>query len=464
MVGGKFIQVLLTVVLARILVPEDFGIIGLLAIFMELAKVLLDSGFSQALIRKQDVGQRDFTSVFYFNIFVGAVLYLILYFTAPFISDFYDFPDLTTVSRVVFLTVIINSFGIVQNAKVVQAVNFKILANRTIIANLLSGIIAVYLAILGFGVWALVWQMVIAAFFRVVLLWFFSKWKPSFELDFGPVKKLLPFSSNLLLSGLFDVVASNIQTLLIGKFYTKSDLGFYTQAKIVSGIPSQTLTSIIRNVTYPTLSVLQDDNIQLKRAYRKVITVAMFAVFPTMLGLMSLGPNLIPLVLGEKWTPSISYFMILCMVGAIYPLYSINQNIFLVRGEGKLFLKVSLIKRIISIIIILITIKISIMALVLGHLLATTLNTLITMYYSGIIIGYGLKEQIKDFFGLVSLSIIMSLFIYFLNTFFHLNTVFGNILIQTIFGFSFFISISYFFKLKGFNDVIDILRSLLIKS
>lgn len=410
--GGRFIQVGITIVLARILMPEDFGIIGLLIIFTEISKVVLDSGFSQALIRKQDVSQLDFSSVFYFNVIIGMVLYAILYIISPYISEFYNFEKLTPIARTVFLTVILNSFGIVPNAIIVHQVDFKKLANRTIIANLISGLVAIYLATIGYGVWALVIQMVLASFLRVGLLWISTKWSPLRVIDFGPVRSFFPFSRNLLLSGLFDVLATNIQTLLIGKFYTKPELGYYTQARLIAGIPSQTLTQIIRNVSYPTLSTLQNDMDRLKEAYRKVIQTVFFIVFPLMLGLMMAGDSLIPLVLGEKWIPAVPFFKVLCGVGAIYPLYSIGQNIFLVKGDGKLHLKVSFTKRVISLIMIVLTIKISVMALVIGHLVATIINTLITMYFSGKSIKYNFKEQIGDLYQIIILGLLCSLIIF----------------------------------------------------
>ncbi|REG77488.1 lipopolysaccharide biosynthesis protein [Algoriphagus antarcticus] len=460
MFGGKIIQIVITVILARMLTPEDFGVIGLLVIFTELSKVILDSGFSQALIRKQDSDQTDFTSVFYFNIFIGIVVYSGLYLLAPLISDFYNYPELTNISRVVFLTIFINSFGIVQNAKIIKEVNFKILANRTIIANLLAGILAVYLAYNGFGVWALVIQMVLASFLRVIFLWVFAKWVPSLSFSFKPIRILFAFSGNLLLSGMFDVIASNIQTLLIGKFYTKADLGFYTQGKQLSVIPSQTLTTVVRNVTYPTLSVLQNKDEQLKQAYRKVIRIAFFIVFPLMLGLVVVADKLIPLVLGDAWKPAVKYFMLLCITGAIFPLYSINQNIFLIKGNSKLYLMVSIALRIITFISIAITIWYSVLVLVIGQVIATIVNTLIIMYYSGREIGYGLKEQFGDISSTMFISSVLSFIIYYIGIEIVIINSFWTIFAQFIIGLILFLFMSFILNLKVLKDLKDIFLSL----
>jgi O-antigen/teichoic acid export membrane protein len=462
--GGKLVQIVMTIFLARILVPEDFGVVGLLIIFTELSKVVLDSGFSQALIRKHDVTESDFTSVFYFNIFVGTLCYVILYFLSPLISDFYDFSELTNISRVVFITIFINSFGVVQNAKIVKEVNFKVLANRTIIANILSGFVAIILAYGGYGVWALVWQMVLSSLLRVVLLWIYSNWLPSHSFEFDVIRKLFIFSRNLLVSGIFDVMASNIQTLLIGKFYTNADLGFYSQARQLSSIPSQTLTSVIKNVTYPALSLIQDDVEQLKQAYRKIIRISMFTVFPLMLGLMAVANNLIPFVLSEKWVPSVPYFELLCLVGAIFPLYSINQNIFLVRGNSRLLLNISVAKRVISLSIIAITIKHSVIALVFGHLFATSLNTIIGMYYSGREISYPLAEQAKDIAGIVVISFFMASVVYLIDFKIEIQSQFLMLVVQSFIGFVLFLVLSFVFKLSVIKDVKEVFRCLVLKN
>jgi len=458
--SGKFIQILITIILARILIPADFGTIALLIIFTELSKVLLDSGFSQALIRKENVTEKDYNAVFYFNIVTSIILYAILYVLSPFISDFYNYPELTNISRIVFLTIIINSFGIVQNAIVIRDMNFKILAKRTILTNFLAGLIAIYLANNGFGVWSLVVQIVVASFLRVALLWIASTWKPSLSFSFNPIRELFPFSVNLLFSGIIDVLASNIQMLLIGKYYTASDLGFYSQAKILSAMPSQILTSIVKNVTYPVLSVVKNDTVQLKQAYRKIIAIAMFVIVPVMFILVAIGNNLIPFVLGEKWVPSVEYFILLSFVGAIYPLYSINQNIFLAQGNSKLLLKVSILQKLIAISGIFITIQISVLALVIGYVITTIINTLIIMYYAGREINYTFTEQMEDIFGVIWISFLMLASVYILGVELNLESVLLTMVIQVFMGLVIYFILAFVFKLPILNEFKDILSRL----
>jgi O-antigen/teichoic acid export membrane protein len=300
-------------------------------------------------------------------------------------------------------------------------------------------------------------QIVLAALLRVVLLWVSSAWKPSFTFNFDPIKKLLPFSINLLFSGIIDVLASNIQMLLIGKYYTASDLGFYSQAKILSAMPSQILTSIVKNVTYPVLSVIKDDASQLKQAYRKIITIAMFVIVPVMFILVAIGNSLIPFVLGEKWIPSIDYFMLLSFVGAIYPLYSINQNIFLAMGNSKLLLKVSIVQKLIAVGGIFITIQISVLALVIGYVITTIINTLIIMYYAGKEINYNLKEQINDIMCIILISFFMFTCVYFFGIKIHLANPLLTMLIQISMGIVIYFTLVFLFKLSALTEFKDIL-------
>jgi O-antigen/teichoic acid export membrane protein len=461
--GGQLIQLIITIILARILVPEDFGILGLLIIFTELSKVILDSGFSQTLIRKKDANQNDFTSVFYFNVCIGLTIYLALYLCAPLISNFYNFPKLTSISRVVFLSIVINSFSIVQNAKIIKEVQFNILAKRTIISNLIAGIIGITLALQGFGVWSLVAQVVFASLFRGLLLWIYSKWRPSLHFSLRPILEMLPFSINLLISGIFDVLVTNIQTLLIGKFYSKKDLGYYTQARRIEGIPSSSLTSIVRTVTFPVLTNIQDDVDNVKLAYRKIIQISFFFVFPLMLGLISMADNLIISLLGDQWKPSIGYFRILCITGAIFPLYSINLNIFLVRGKSKLYLKVNILKRIFTLISIILTVTVSVYAIVWGQVIASIVNTIITMIYSGREINYKFFAQLKDLYKVFIVSIIMALVIYILGSELHILNRFLLLSLQFLVAITMYYFLALIFKIEILHDLKVIFKEVRLK-
>ena len=412
--GGHFVQLIITIVLARILTPDDFGVIGLLIIFIELSKVILDSGISKTLIRQKNLNNLDYSSVFYFNIILGLILYSVLFFLSPYISEFYQVSDLTNYSRYLFIIILINSFSIVPEANIIKKINFKVLAKRTIIANTIAGLTAIYLAYNGYGVWALIYQVLIAATIRTILVLKFSDWYPSFEFSMSSVRSIFEFSKNILFARIFDSIVSNLQGLLIGKYYTTTQLGYYSQADRISRISYESLTRVVSNVSYPSLSLMQDDNDKLKKSYKKIIRIAVLIVFPLMLGLLSISNNLIPFILGEKWIPSINYFMLLCIFGAIFPLYSINQNIFLIKGNSKLYFRISNIKSLITLFMTVFAVQYSVLAIVVARIVSIIINTFITMLYSGREIQYSLKEQLKDISGIVSCSVIMAVCIYLL--------------------------------------------------
>lgn len=263
--GSLGVQFIITVIIARVLSPSDYGLIGMLFVFTSLGGVILDAGFGQALIRKTVVTQIEFTSVFYFNIFMSVIIYLALYFTAPYIASFYNTPELEKIAKYVFLIFPINAFGIIQNTIIVKKVAFKLMTKISLSAALLSGIIGIFMAYNGYGVWALVYQSLLYAIFNTLFYWIFNSWRPLFKFDIRPIRQMFSFSINLLITNVIIVLFNNIYTLLIGKFYPLAQVGFYNQAKRLQEIPSQTLTSIVQRVSYPILSKLQGQNENLKK-------------------------------------------------------------------------------------------------------------------------------------------------------------------------------------------------------
>ena len=452
MIGGKAVQILILIILARLLNPEEFGIIGLLFIFTEISKAILDSGFTQTLIREKEVTEIDFSTVFYTNLAIAGLLYFILYISAPYISDFYDFPNLTYYSRLLFLTVLINAFSIVQNAILIRNIDFKSLSIRTVLANVLSGLIAIYMAYTGWGVLALIWQQIFTALFRLMFLWVLTRWLPGLHFSFETLRRLFRFSHNLMLAGILDAVVSNIQGLLIGKFYNVSQLGLYSQSKQLSTIPSQTLTSIITNVSYPTFTKLNSIS-ELKYAYKKVIKLTLFFIFPLMIGLSVIGQDLISLLLGEKWIKSVLYFQIFCIAGSIYPLQIINQNLFLALGDSKSFLRVSLIKKVVIIALILLTVQFGVLAIVYAYLFASIINMIIVMHLSGQKIKYNIITQLSDLKEIFFVSLLMVLSIEVVSLFISFDKLIFVVCFKVFIGLISFFGLSYFFKL---NEVFEL--------
>ncbi len=407
-VAGAGITFLIGIVLARILTPEEFGIIGIIMIFIAISNSIIDSGFSNALIRKIDVTSVDYNTVFYFNLGISVILYIILYFSTPFISDFFKEPLLISTTRVIGLVLIINGFSIIQRTLLVKKVDFKTQAKVSIIASVSSGVIGIGMAVLGYGVWSLVGQQLSRQFFNSLFLWIFNQWRPSLEYSWGSFRELFSFGSKLLVSGLIDTIYRNIYQLVIGKFYTSTQLGHYTRALQFQTIFTSNLTAVIQRVSYPVLSEIQNESDRLKNAYRKVIKMTMMVTFALMLGLAAVAQPLIVNLIGEKWLQAVYYLQIICFSGMLYPLHAINLNMLQVKGRSDLYLRLEIIKKIIAVIPVIIGVFYGIEYMLWGSVFTGFISFFLNSYYSGVLIDYSTFQQIKDIFPLLMVSITVS--------------------------------------------------------
>ncbi|MDD2323774.1 MAG: MOP flippase family protein [Bacteroidales bacterium] len=407
------LQFMLGLILARILMPEDYGLVGMLTIFIALSQSIVDSGFSSALIQKKDRNETDYSTAFFFNIGIGLFLYFILFFSAPLIADFYDMKELTNLTKVVGINVFIASLTIVQRAKLTIALDFKTQARASFTAVLIGGILGITLAYKGFGVWALVAQTLTRNSINSVLLWILSKWVPNREFSIKSFKCLFSFGSKLLGAGLLNTIFENIYLLVIGKLFSATDLGFYTRAKQFQKLPSQNITQIIQRVTFPVLSSIQDEEEKLRKAYISFIRMSAYIVFPLMIGLAMISKPLILIVLTDKWLPVVPLLQILCIAGMLYPVQAINLNILNVRGRSDLFLRLEIIKKVIIAITILITWRWGVIALVWGQVVIAFISYFLNTYYTEKFIQYTTWTQLKDLFLIAVLSapMIFTLFI-----------------------------------------------------
>ena len=306
------VQLLVMLVMARLLSPEEFGLIGMLTIFIAVSQSFIDSGFSNALIRKLDRTETDFSTVFYFNIAVGVICYLILFFTAPLIADFYEQPILVLLTRVLAISLFINSMTVVQRAKFTIRVDFKTQAKASFLAVIVSGIVGIVMAYKGAGVWALAVQQIVNGGINMVALWWMAHWRPQWTYSWKSFRELFSFGGKLLLSGLIDTVYRNIYLIVIGKVFTPADLGYYTNAHKLSEFPSANLSGIMARATLPILCSIQNEDSRLRRVYRQYLKLSAFVVFPLMVGLAALAEPTIELILGEQWLPAVPLLQILC--------------------------------------------------------------------------------------------------------------------------------------------------------
>jgi len=394
--ASQGIHFVIGIILARLLVPKDFGLMGMLAIFIALSQSVIDGGFSQALIRKQNCRQVDFNTVFYFNLLIGIVFYALLYFGAGLIAGFFNESQLASLARVLGLVLVINSLGLIQRTIITKEIDFKLKTKISLVASLISGGISIGMALNGFGVWSLAGKLIAHQFAATVLFWLWIKWRPTKAVSVQAFKEMFGFGSRLLVSGLIDTTYQNIYSLIIGKYFSVTDLGYFLKADEISKIPSQNLHGIISRVSYPTLSTLQDETAKLKSAYKKLIQTTMYITFILMIGLAATAQGIIRVLIGDSWLPVVPYLQLLCFVGMLYPLQALNLNMLMVKGRSDLYLRLEVIKKVLAIPTIVIGIVFGIKIMIAGMIVNSLIAYYLNSYWSGRLIGYSVKEQVAD--------------------------------------------------------------------
>ena len=404
---------LFSVILARMLDPSDFGIIAMITIFFAVAQSFVDSGFSNALVRKTDRREEDLSTCFYFNIGVGIIAYIVLFLIAPLVASFYNQPILSLIIRITGLGVVLNSLCVVQQALFTIKIDFKSQAKVTLSATIISGIVGVVLAYQGYGVWALVWQGIVLSLVRMGLLWLMSKWRPITGFSKSSFNYLFGYGSKLLASGLLDTIYNNIYPIVIGKFYTPAQLGNYSRALSFAQLPSSNITSILQRVTFPVLSTIQDDIPRLQVNYRRLLKLSAFIIFPLMTGLAAVAFPMIRIVLTPKWEGCSLYLQIICFALMWYPIHAINLNLLQVKGRSDLFLRLEIIKKIVGVCIMCITIPLGITAMCIGMVASSLISLFINTYYTGKLIDIGYLKQMRDLTPIFINSLIMGGIVYF---------------------------------------------------
>lgn len=406
------VSFIVMIIMARILTPDDYGLVAMLTIFTAISQSLVDSGFSNALIRKQDRDETDNSTVFYFNIAVGIVLYLILFLTAPLIAKFYKEPLLVPITRVISLSVLINSLVVVQRAILTSSIDFKTQAKASLIAAILSGCVGIWMAYSGYGVWSIVWYQLVNLTVNALLLWILSKWRPRWLYSWKSFRELFGFGSKLALSGIIDTLYNNIYLIVIGKVFSASDLGYYTRASQFAQFPSSNFSGIIQRVTYPILCTLQGDITRLRDVYRRFLRLSAFIVFPLMIGLSAVAKPLILLLLGEKWAFSIILLQIICFSMMWYPIHAINLNLLQVQGRSDLFLKLEIIKKLLGVSILCITVPMGLIAMCLGSIVGSFLSLVVNTHFTGKLIQVGFVQQMRDLLPTLLYSLTMGVLVF----------------------------------------------------
>ena len=404
------------IVLARLLDPAEYGLIGIITIFINLFNVIVDGGFAHALIRKQGATDEDYCTVFYTNLVISIVLAGTLFSCAGPISVFFEREELFDLTRVMSVIVIINALTIVQRTRLTKRIDFRTLTKISITSSITSGAVGIGMAYMGFGVWSLVSQQITSQLMTSILLWISNKWIPKLIFSWKSFKDLWSFGWKLLASSIIGSLTNDLYNAVIGKFYTPQALGYYTRARHFSGICSTNISTIVNKVSFPVLSTIQDDKPRLKSAYKRLIKVTMLPTFALMLGMAAIAKPMILVLIGEKWLTAAYYLQIICLYAMMIPLHTLNLISIQVAGRSDITLRLRIIKSTIGLIPIGIGIwSKSIYWMLVGSLVVDYFCYYLNTYYSGPLLGYPIKEQIKDVLPLFGVALLMAIPVYLLS-------------------------------------------------
>lgn len=437
----QVIQFVTGIYMARILSPSDYGLMGMLLIFTVLSDAIMNGGFSTALIRKTDRTDTDAATAFYFNIVVGLMLYGGLFLLAPSIAAFYKAPLLQDLIKVAAIPFVVNAFFLVQRTYLTIRMDFKTQAKISVVSALAKGGTGIGMAYAGYGVWAIAWSGVAGAVVSCMLYWWRSVWKLRFCFSWRSFRELFGFGSKLMLSSVLDVLGNNLFTLIIGKKFAASSLGYYTRAYGYSSLPPTVLTGVFSRVTLPMLSRMQNDDERLAKVYRQMLRLSAFVVFPLMVGLALLARPLIVLMITEKWLPCVEYMQLLCFAFMLYPIHALNLNLLQVKGRSDLFLRLEIIKKGLMLGLLLVALPFGIRAICIGGVVSSFLAWILNTYYTGKLIKIGFWSQVKDVLPVMGYTVAMGVCVYFVRI--HVGSDVGKLLWGILSGIVSYIAVSF---------------------
>lgn len=456
--GAQVVTLLVSIVLARLLSPEDFGTVSLVMVFTTILQVFVDSGLGTALIQKKDADDLDFSSVFYFNFAVCLVLYIGMFFSAPYIARFYQDESLTAIIRVISLTIVISGVKGIQQSYVSRNMMFKRFFFSTLGGTIFSAFLGIGMAYFGFGVWAIVAQQLSNTAIDTLILWLTVKWRPKKMFSWSRLKGLLSYGWKLLASSLLDTVYNNLRNLIIGKFYTSADLAYYNQGDKFPKVIVTNINSSIDSVLLPTMSGEQDNRVRVKSMTRRAIKTSTYIMAPLMMGLLFCAEPVVRLVLTEKWLPCVPYLQIFCFTYLFWPIHTANLNAIKSMGRSDLFLKLEIIKKMVGLVLLLLTMRISVMAMAYSLIVSGILSQIINSWPNWKLLDYSYFEQLRDIFPSLLISVLMGVCVSLVTK---LNLGSGlTLLIQIPLGAVIYLGISAVFKLEEFEYLVQMMKSL----
>lgn len=456
------LQFCVSIVLARLLSPEEFGTIGLLYVFTGIAAVFVDSGFSSALVQRQDVTHTDESTVFWFNLAMGALVTLILWLSAPAIAAFFVLPILTPLTELLALNVFLSALGSTHNTLLTKHLNFRVRMKIGGFATLISGVIAIAMAWNGYGVWALAVQALASACVTTLLLWGYNPWRPAMVFSSKSVRELFGFGGYILASGLLDILYSRAHALSVGTFFGVRELGFYNRADGTKQLPGGVLTSILAHVAFPVFSAAAQDKVQLRRGVQLAVRGMMLINVPMMLGIAATAEPLVLTLFGTQWLPSVPLLQVLSLGAVLWPLHIINLNALMAQGHSHLIFRLEIIKNLVGTVLLLVSIFYGVMGIAWSLVVFSVLAFAINAYYSKRFLDYGVFAQTRDFLAILAISLFMALVVYWGSTQVHLLPVHLmpalQLLLLVVVGSGIFVGLARIFRLTAMNDVISLIQ------
>lgn len=460
-IGAQGVKLLVEIVLARLLFPEDYGVIALVTVFINILNVFVDSGLGNSLIQKKDADQLDFSTVFWFNIVFCLLLYGLLFFCAPLISNFYNRQELIPVLRVLGLQLVVSGVKNIQHAYVARTMQFKRFFFATLGGTIGAAIIGIWMAYRGYGVWALVAQQLFNVSVDTIILWITVKWRPSFQFSFIRFKRLFSYGWKLLLSHLIDKAYNDLRQLIIGRLYSSADLAQYNRGKQFPYLFISNVNKSIDSVLFPTMSKEQDDKQKVKAMTRRAIKTSTFILAPLMMGLAFIGEPLVELVLTAKWLPSVPFMRIFCITYMFYPIHTANLNAIKAMGRSDLFLKLEIIKKVVGLTALFLTIRISVMAMAYSLLFTSVAAQIINSWPNRKLLDYKYKDQLKDILPSILLAVFMGACVYSVE-FLKLSSIL-TILIQIPLGVIIYVAGSKLLHFDSYEYVLGMIKEFMKK-
>lgn len=463
-VGSTLLQAVVSIIVANRIMPDDMGIIAVMTVLVTLSQVFLDSGFSQTLIRKSDPTPGDFKAVFRFNLLVSIALYALLTLSSPLVASFYGWEIINSIAPILYLLLPLNALCVIQNTIMVREFRFAQLSTIIFISALISGVLAIVMALTGFGIWSIVGQRVTMMATKAILLWWKSPWRYHRDAERGSIREMAPYSLRLIATDMITAIYNNVAQLFIGRIYSANMLGYYNQAQKLKDMPVNATMQSIQSVTFPALSKISYNPIKFDEGYRRVIMLTAFIMFPAMMGLIATAEDIYILLLKPQWHPAVPYFRVMCLIGIFYPIAAIAYNVLKVRSNGAIILRLEVIKKVIMTIILAITIPISTMSVAWGMVAAAAcemiLNIGATLRYAGL----GLKSLLRTLLPIILLTATMYLATetvgYYISDF----SVGIRLLIKIFVGIATYATIAILTHMEAFGEVKSIAMQFLNKA